>query len=126
MKRKIIRLTEGDLKHIVSESVKRILKEWEEEEEDFDPTYLIDQICEEFGDDPVVITGTFGLWNGKHKIKPVECDDIRSAIMKCIGRDGELMDENDLTFDGTDVHVKSHHHDGVNEFTISTAVIPQF
>lgn len=125
MKRRI-RLTESDLRRIVNNSVKRVLREWEEEEDYFDPTYLIDDICDEFGDGPVVITGTLGLWDGKHNIRPVECEDIRSAIMKCIGSDGQLMDEDDLTFDGIDVHVKSHHHDGTNEFTISTAVIPQF
>lgn len=113
---------EARINRAITESIKKVLKEDDEFEDDFDDTeYLIDDICEEFGDGEVVINGTLGLWDGEHTIRPVTCRDIRSAIRKCIGRDGEIFGSEDISFDGDAVNINVHHHDGTNSFTITRA-----
>lgn len=133
MNKKLIRLTESDLHRIVKESVKRIIKENSirakriirefDEDDDFEDDdnvdWRIDDICMEFGDGEVLINGILGLWNGKKRIQPTPCSDIRSAIQKCIGRDGEIMTPNDIEFDGEKVSLKVSHHDGTNNFEIT-------
>ena len=124
--KKIVRLTESDLHKIVKESVQKILKEsnrklvkeWDEyeDEDDDDLQWRIDDICSEFGDGPVLINGVLGLWDGKKRIQPTPCSDIRTAISRCIGRDGMLED---IDTDGETVMVKVYHHDGMNNFEIT-------
>lgn len=124
MKKRIIRLNESELNRVIIESVKRVIREWDEDsqlEEGDEMEWYIDDVIDEFGGGPVVITGTLGLWDGKHEIQPVECEDIRSAIYKCIGRDGELLSPDDLFINGDTVRVIVHHHDGQNVFTITRA-----
>ena len=129
LKRKV-KLTESDLHRIVKESVNRIIKEnkrrfvreWDdneqfEDEDDFE--WRIDDICADFGNGEVLINGVLGLWDGKKRILPTPCSDIRSAIQKCIGRDGEIMSPNDIEFDGETVSLKVCHHDGTNNFEIT-------
>ena len=121
MKRRI-RLTESDLRNIVKKSVKRVLREWDEDEYDdgSDIEWAIDDICEEFGDGEVEISGVLGLWDGQHTIEPETSPDIRSAIYRCIGRDGEIMSPEDINFDGADtVTLSVSHHDGTNNFEIT-------
>ena len=130
MNKKLIRLTESDLHRIVKESVNRFIKENKrrlvrelddneqfEDEDDFE--WRIDDICAEFGNGEVLINGVLGLWDGKKRIQPTPCSDIRSAIQKCIGRDGEIMSPNDIEFDGETVSLKVCHHDGTNNFEIT-------
>ena len=115
MNKKLIRLTESELHKIVKESVNRIIKEnsrrtkrmiREFDEYDDDNVDLrVDDICMEFGDGEVLINGVLGLWNGKKRIQPTPCSDIRSAIQKCIGRDGGIMSPNDIEFDGETVFI---------------------
>lgn len=132
MNKKLIRLTESDLHRIVKESVKKIIKEnkktkkvvrefdeYDDFEDDDNLDWRIDDICMEFGDGEVLINGVLGLWNGKRRIEPTPCSDIRSAIQKCIGRDGEIMSPNDIWFDGETVSLKVCHHDGTNNFEIT-------
>lgn len=130
--RRIIRLTESQIHHIVKESVNRILKdarrriseecEDDEFDEEYDMSWHIEDICREFGEGQVVINGTLGLWDGRHKIKPTPCDDVESAIYKCLGRDCELQSQEDLYIDENGViHVNASHHDGTNIFTIEKA-----
>ena len=133
MTKKLIRLTESDLHKIVKESVQRIIKEnskrtkriirefdeVDDFEDDDNIDWRIDDICMEFGDGEVLINGVLGLWDGKKRIQPTPCSDIRSAIQKCIGRDGEIMTPNDIEFDGETVSLKVSHHDGTNNFEIT-------
>lgn len=132
-KKQLIRLTEADLHRVIKESVNRIIqehtynnkkmiREWDEDgqwEEGDDLEWRIDDICSEFGDGEVLINGVLGLWNGKRRIQPTPCSDIRSAIQKCIGRDGEIMSPNDIEFDGETVSLTVSHHDGRNNFEIT-------
>ena len=63
---------------------------------------------------PCVITGSIGLWTGKHKIKPVACDDIESAINKCANKvDYVIIKQVNGHLEVTGVH-----HDGCNTFEI--------
>lgn len=130
MNKNKIRLTESQLHQVIKESVKRVLRadkrylrEWTEEgewEEGDDLEWRIEDICMEFGKGPVVINGILGLWNGKQKIQPTECSDIETAIYKCIGRDGDILDPDDLYIDENGiVNLTVSHHDGKNIFTIS-------
>ena len=146
MKKSIIRLTESDLYRIISESVRRILKEDEAQyggeydgQEESDDSYdeqgydnetdydhngsndideKVDDICYEFGDGPVTIKGTLGLWDGKHDIRPVNCSDIRTAIRKCLGNDGEILSSSNISYDGDIVNLVVSHHDGQNVFRL--------
>jgi len=83
----------------------------------------IEIIADLFGEGEVVINGTLGLWDGKHTIYPVNCPNIISAIERCLGRDCEFIDEDDLQYDDDNhvVNVKAHHHDGTNCFVLSLA-----
>jgi len=127
---------ESRINRVVKESVNRIVKEnnqrarkmirefddydnYDEFEEGDDFDWRIDDICMEFGDGEVLINGVLGLWDGKKRIQPTPCSDIRSAIWKCIGRDGEIMSPNDIEFDGETVLLKVSHHDGTNNFEIT-------
>ena len=129
---------------IVKETVNRMLKEAsiypgfdssvtngiggeddEFENDEFEATdeeqleWRIDDVCMEFGSGEVLINGVLGLWDGKKRIQPTPCSDIRSAIQKCIGRDGEIMSPNDIEYDGETVSLKVSHHDGTNNFEIT-------
>ena len=67
-------------------------------------------------DTPVVITGTLGLWDGTHEIKPVRCPNIHEAIQKIISCD---IDYVRIYEDGYDnLCVDGYHHDGTNHFVI--------
>lgn len=134
----IIRLTESDLHNIVSNSVRRILREAEdpyydneegyETESDFDHNgsndidEIIEDVCAQFGEGPVTIKGTLGLWDGKHEIQPVNCPDIMTAIQKCIGNDGEITRSSNISYDGDVVNLIVSHHDGQNIFKLYHAM----
>lgn len=61
------------------------------------------------------ITGTLGLWDGRHDIEPVEMDSLKEAVEKCFGSNDyiKLMTNGELYF------VDGVHHDGTNRFVIS-------
>lgn len=139
MNKKTIRLNESALHRIIKESVRKVLREasiypgynssvsneFDDEDDQFEPSeeeemeWRIDDICMEFGSGKVLINGVLGLWNGKKRIQPTPCSDIRSAIMKCVGSDGNIMSPNDIEYDGETVSLKVSHHDGVNNFEIT-------
>lgn len=122
-KKQRIRINESQLKQIVKKSVKRMLKEWDDDEEDgyFDAEDAIECACNDFGEGICVISGKLGLWDGVHEIQPVECNTIREAIYKCLGRDCEILSYDDVYYDEQEdaVIVNAHHHDGTNKFKIS-------
>ena len=63
----------------------------------------------------IEISGSLGLWNGRHKIEPVQEPDFTSAVRRCIGRDADRVKIE--RGDGFYV-VSVYHHDGVNEFRL--------
>ena len=69
-----------------------------------------------FKGQPCMITGSLGLWHGHPTIVPVLCDDIMSAIDKCL--DNNYSYECDITLNDGHIDVNVYHHDGTNCFEI--------
>ena len=85
-------------------------------------------------DSPVMITGSLGLWDGKHDIFPVvvksdgygkkfsdgytgyDTPSMKSAIQKCC--DGRDTLNVEVKFEDGKIVVYAHHHDGCNVFEI--------
>ena len=65
-------------------------------------------------DKPCLISGTLGLWDGRHDIQPVKCVNLAKAIKKCFGS----CDDYEVEFSYGVIYVTSYHHDGVNTFEI--------
>lgn len=61
-----------------------------------------------------VITGTLGLWWGRPEITPTVCENLASAVHKCIGD----CDYYRVTSNDGVVYVEATHHDGTNSFEI--------
>ncbi len=72
----------------------------------------------EYAERNFIITGSLGLWDGKHNIKPVFCHGLCEVIDKCIeGRD--IWDYDVFLNDDEDyITVHAKHHDGTNVFEI--------
>lgn len=67
-------------------------------------------------DQEVVITGTLGLWDGRHKINPVKVANIIEAVNKCVDQD---IEELEIYEDGYGNFIlDAYHHDGCNHFVI--------
>ncbi len=77
---------------------------WSELQESFD---CIDQAVE--------VSGTLGLWDGKHELAPMHFECLTEAIDQCIGSDTE-----DIIFKYDDeyYYLDCYHHDGINHFII--------
>lgn len=60
-----------------------------------------------------VVTGSLGLWDGKHKIYPT-CGELMEMIDKCLkdAYDYVLKIENNV------LYIENHHHDGTNYYEI--------
>lgn len=65
---------------------------------------------------PVVIRGTLGLWDGRHKIEPVQVGSVYEAIERCLGH--SIADVEVKWVDGA-IMVYAYHHDGCNILEIS-------
>lgn len=72
--------------------------------------------CKEYNV-PVVITGTLGLWDGRHKISPVRVDSVYQAVQLCM--DGRSIEDVDVKWVDGVIMVYAHHHDGTNIFEVS-------
>ena len=79
----------------------------------------IDCVCDQFGDGEVIINGSLGLWDGRHVIEPTREENIRKAIYRCLGRDGEFIYESDIKLEVDCVELVVRHHDGNNYFEIT-------
>lgn len=62
----------------------------------------------------VVVTGTLGLWDGRHKVIPVVCNTVYDAIQRCVNG----ADDVDVWFNNGHIEVVARHHDGQNCFDI--------
>lgn len=67
-----------------------------------------------FMDTPCVVTGSLGLWHGRHSIIPETFSDIEDAIKKCV----ENMDYCSIKQVYGHLEVTGIHHDGSNTFEI--------
>lgn len=65
---------------------------------------------------PCMIIGSDGLWDGRHEIIPVLCDTIFGAIEKCLNVNS--MFEVDIVLTDGHLDVNVHHHDGTNCYEI--------
>ena len=65
---------------------------------------------------PCIITGSLGLWDGRHTIQPERMESVYDAIQRCIG--GRGIDESVVQWVDGEIIVDAYHHDGVNIFTI--------
>lgn len=63
---------------------------------------------------PVKVTGTLGLWDGRHEIAPAVFDSVYDAIIECVYR----ADDAEVIWDDGEIIVNAYHHDGVNVFHI--------
>ena len=71
--------------------------------------------CSKEANQPVLLLGTLGLWNGKRTIFPTRCENLMQAIEKCVGRG---VDNMKVYVENGIVYVEAYHHDGTNYFEI--------
>ena len=72
----------------------------------------------EYANRDFLITGTLGLWDGKHDIKPVFKHGLCEAIDKCISGSDTWDYDVFLNDDEDYITVHAKHHDGTNVFEI--------
>lgn len=72
----------------------------------------------EYADRDFIITGTLGLWDGKHDIKSVFKHGLCEAIDKCISGSDTWDYDVFLNDDEDYITVHAKHHDGTNVFEI--------
>lgn len=94
--------------------------------------FLLNLQYAKINDEPVMITGSLGLWNGTREIYPmlVEGSDyekgnngewkyknpaIKKAVEKCMNG----MDDVKVEYANGEIVVYGYHHDGTNIFTIN-------
>lgn len=64
----------------------------------------------------VKIDGNLGLWDGRHKIQPVEEPSWDRAIRRCLNN----MDSFEIYRSGKyTIYIDAHHHDGTNRFKLT-------
>lgn len=73
----------------------------------------------EYANRNFIITGTLGLWDGKHQIVHREIENgLVDTIMKCVSG-SDIWDYDVFINDGEDyITVHAKHHDGTNVFEI--------
>lgn len=64
--------------------------------------------------DYYVVTGSLGLWNGKHTICPKTFNNLYDAMSACANDAWDF----DAHCDGKVIEVNAYHHDGTNSFEI--------
>ena len=63
---------------------------------------------------PCVVVGTLGLWNGNPDIIPTRFNNLEDAIISCVEKcDYITIEENDGI-----ISIRATHHDGTNKFEI--------
>lgn len=96
-----------------------LFNQWRNEQVEQD----IDCDCEnmrysQYANRNFIITGHFGLWDGKHKLVPVVQNGLVDSIMKCVS-DSSIWDYDVFINDDEDyITVHAKHHDGTNVFEI--------
>lgn len=85
-----------------------------------------------FNEEPVLITGSLGLWNGRREIYPmlIESSDYEKrhngewkynnpALLKAIEKCMNNMTDVKVEYANGEIVVHGYHHDGTNIFTIN-------
>lgn len=84
-------------------------------QEDAESCFLEDlENIKEFYDEPVIVRGTLGLWDGKHEIVPSRKESVYDAIKDCYSG----CEDVDVEWDDGVIVVRAYHHDGCNVFEI--------
>lgn len=76
---------------------------------------FVDNLKYTLKNEDFLVTGTLGLWNGRHDIYAQVKNGLYDAVMYCIG-DSTL--DVDVQFNDGVIEVNCHHHDGTNCFEI--------
>lgn len=98
-----LEIEEEDIEEAVIENINQ---DWE---------CFIDEITNNnLGTLECVITGSLGLWDGRHTIIPTN-DILTNCIARCIGDNDEVEI---YEVDG-ELKIDAYHHDGINRFTIN-------
>ena len=61
-----------------------------------------------------LLTGTLGLWDGKHRIRPVIFGDFDEMVDAILSGGGIITIR--ATYDTDGIHFRARHHDGTNVF----------
>ena len=105
---------------------------WVNEERSLDiDDFLTNLRYAKINEEPVLITGSLGLWNGRKEIYPmlIESSEYEQrkdgswkyknpAIMKAIQKCMNGMDDVKVEYANGEIVVHGYHHDGTNIFTI--------
>lgn len=70
----------------------------------------------EIADETFVVTGSLGLWDGKHEVHPTFVDGLLKAIDYCSRGSEDMKAELDIK--AGVINVYGYHHDGTNCFEI--------
>ena len=91
--------------------------EWCQEESNFNFEADMDNIhsCKQYNV-PVLVTGSLGLWDGRHEITAKVFPTVYDAIQAMLGRD---IRDIEAKFEDGAINVWAYHHDGCNSFTIN-------
>lgn len=81
-----------------------------------DLSHLLNKLEKLYQERYFLITGTLGLWNGKHKIVPIKINGLSKAIRRCLNSN-DTLDFSIKQINGT-ILVEKNHHDGTNIFVI--------
>lgn len=107
---------EEDMEGLTEDQIRDRINDWNNScyEDDFGPEG--NWYYSELKNTPVVLTGTLGLWNGRHKIYNTKCDNLDEALDKILNSDIEHIRITEDRFGN--LRVYCYHHDGTNEFVI--------
>lgn len=64
---------------------------------------------------PVKVTGSLGLWDGRHEIQPLAMGSVGMAIDCAFGRS---IDDMAINIEDGVIIIYAHHHDGTNCFEV--------
>lgn len=74
--------------------------------------------CSEYENRHYMVTGSLGLWDGSHKVRPRVCYGLVNTIMSCTENQG-IEDFDVFINEGEDyITVHAKHHDGTNIYEI--------
>ena len=94
--------------------------DWVSENQEDEIDCFYDNLYDEIkgSDEPCLIIGDLGLWDGRHEIQPVYMEDLASAVKKCVNCRDINDFEVELNTERGEINVNAYHHDGCNSFVI--------
>lgn len=92
----------------------RIANEWNDDyfDDDFGK-HGNASYCEFFKDKEFVVTGSLGLWNGRHEVNPKTFKSLNDAVFACLEDIDEIYEDR-----YGNLCINAYHHDGCNRFVI--------